>query len=93
MIETKIDKAKVFITARFKSKGSVLRETIEAVRLGIETRGNLASAEPADRASVVIRNAQKSCYVMQTILKPTPIRRQFTLNGEAFEPEPFRYKK
>jgi hypothetical protein len=93
MMKTKIDKAKVFVTARFKSEGSVLRGTIEAVGLGFETRCDLQSAEPAEKVAAVIRNAENGCYVMQTILKPTPIRRQFTLNGEAFEPESFRYKK
>ena len=34
MMKTKIDKAKVFVKARFKSEGSVLRETIEAAGLG-----------------------------------------------------------
>jgi len=92
-MKTKIDKAKVFVTARFKSEGSVLRGTIEAVGLGFETRCDLQSAEPAEKVAAVIRNAENGCYVMQTILKPTPIRRQFTLNGEAFEPESFRYKK
>jgi hypothetical protein len=93
MMKTKIDKAKVFVTARFKSEGSVLRGTIEAVGLGFETHCDLESAEPAEKVAAVIRNAENGCYVMQTILKPTPIRRQFTLNGEAFEPESFRYKK
>jgi hypothetical protein len=41
MMQTKIDKAKGFVTARFKSEVSVLREAIEAVGLAIETRCNL----------------------------------------------------
>jgi hypothetical protein len=43
MMKTKIDKTKVFVTDRFKSESSVLREAIEAVRLGIETRGDLGA--------------------------------------------------
>jgi len=92
MMKTKIDKAKVFVKARFKSEGSVLQETIEAVGLGFETRCELESAEPAERVAAVVRNAENGCYVMQTILKPTPVERQFTLNGAAFEPESFRHK-
>ena len=30
MLKTHIDKAKVFVTARFKNEGSVLRETVHA---------------------------------------------------------------
>jgi hypothetical protein len=36
-----------------------------------------------------MRNAEKGCYVMQTILKPTPVERQYTLNGKVFDPEAF----
>ena len=93
MMKTKIDKAKVFVTARFKSEGSVLRETIEAVGLGFVTRCELESAEPAEKVAAVIRNAENGCYVMQTILKPTPVEREFTLNGAAFNPESFAKNK
>ena len=89
MMRTKIVKAKVFVKARFKSEGSVLRQTIEAVGLGFETRCELESSEPAEKVAAVVRNAENGCYVMQTILKPTSVERQFTLNGVAFDPEAF----
>jgi hypothetical protein len=89
MMKTKIGKAKVFVTARFKSEGSVLRETVKAVGLGFETRVELESQEPAAKVAAVVRNAENGCYVMQTILQPTPVERKFTLNGEAFDPESF----
>jgi hypothetical protein len=87
MMKTKIDKAKIFVKARFKSEGSVLQETVEAVGLGFETRCELQSSEHPEKVAAVVRNAEKGCYVMQTILKPTPVERQFTLNGAAFDPE------
>jgi hypothetical protein len=93
MLKTHIDKAKVFVTARFKSEGSVLRETVQAEGLGFETRCELTSNEPADKVAKVVRNAENGCYVMQTILKPTPVERQFTLNGEAFDPESFSSRR
>jgi hypothetical protein len=92
MMKTKIDKAKVFVKARFKSEGSVLRETIQAEGVGFETRCELESAEAAEKVAAVIRNAENGCYVMQTILKPTPVERSFTLNGAAFVPESFPRK-
>jgi hypothetical protein len=92
MMKTHIDNAKVFVKARFKSEGSVLRETIEAVGLGFETRCELQSKELPENVAAVVRNAEKGCYVMQTILKPTPVERQFTLNGAAFDPEKFGKK-
>jgi hypothetical protein len=89
MMKTKIDKAKVFVTARFKSEGSVLRETVQAVGLGFETRCELESGEAPEKVAAVVRNAEKGCYVMQTILQPTPVERRFALNGAAFDPDRF----
>jgi hypothetical protein len=89
MLKTYIDKAKIFVTARFKSEGSVLRETVQAEGLGFEMRCELTSNETADKVAKVVHNAENGCYVMQTILKPTPVERQFTLNGEEFDPESF----
>jgi hypothetical protein len=93
MMKTRIDKARVFVTARFKSEGSVLRETVQAVGLGFETQCDLQSSEPAEKVAAVVRNAERGCYVMQTILQPTPIERHFTLNGTAFEPDKFPSRK
>jgi hypothetical protein len=93
MLKTHIDKAKVLVTARFKNEGSVLRETVKADGLGFETRCELISNEPPEKVAKVVRNAEKGCYVMQTILKPTPVERQFTLNGEAFNPEALASRK
>lgn len=87
MMKVHIDKAKVFVKARFKSEGSVLRETVQAIGLGFEMRCELESREPAEKVAAVVRNAEKGCYVMQTILQPTPVERQFALNGTAFDPE------
>jgi hypothetical protein len=87
MMKVQIDKAKIFVKARFKSEGSVLRETVKAVGLGFEMRCQLESGEPAEKVAAVVRNAENGCYVMQTILNPTPVEREFTLNGNAFDPE------
>lgn len=92
MMKTKIDKAKVFIKARFKSEGSVLRETVKAQGLGFETKLEIESTEPVERVAAVVRNAENGCYVMQTILHPTPVEREFALNGEPFDPDKLRKK-
>jgi hypothetical protein len=92
MLKTKVDKAKVFVKARFKNEGSVLRETVQAVGLGCEISTELESREPAEKVAAVVRNAEKGCYVMQTLLQPTPVDRHFSLNGESFEPESFPKK-
>jgi hypothetical protein len=93
MMKTNIAKAKVFVKARFKSEGSVLRETVQAVGLGFETRCELESNDAPEKVAAVVQNAENGCYVMQTILKPTPVERQFTLNGSRFNPDEFPTKR
>jgi hypothetical protein len=90
MMKVHIDKAKIFVKARFKSEGSVLRETVQAVGLGFEMRCELKSSEPAEKIAAVVRNAENGCYVMQTILRPTPVERHFALNGSAFDPDAYK---
>jgi hypothetical protein len=93
MLKTKIDKAKVFVTARFKNEGSVLRETLEAGGLAVATRCELESNESPDAVAKVVRNAEAGCYVIQTIRKPTPVESRFSLNGKPFDPHAFKSRR
>jgi hypothetical protein len=90
MLKTHIEKAKIFVTARFKNEGSVLRETVQAEGLGVETRCEITSNEPAEKVAKVIRNAEAGCYVIQTIRKPTAVKSEYTLNGAAFDPGSYK---
>ena len=89
MLKTHIDKAKIYVTARFKNEGSVLRETVQAEGLGVETRCEITSNEPPEKIAKVVRNAEAGCYVIQTIRKPTEVKSQYLLNGAAFDPAAF----
>jgi uncharacterized OsmC-like protein len=86
MMKVEIRKARVKVTARFKNEGSVLRETIDAQGVGFETDLDVESDAPPERVAAVVRNSEKGCYVMQTILKPTPVETRVTLNGADFDP-------
>ena len=92
MLKTHIEKAKVFVIARFKNEGSVLRETVQAEGLGVETRCEITSGEPAEKIAKVVRNAEAGCYVIQSIRNPTPVKSQYTLNGAAFDPDSYKQK-
>lgn len=87
MLKTHIDKAKIFVTARFKSEGSVLRETVQAEGLVVETRCEISSREPPENVAKVVRNAEAGCYVIQTIRRPTEVRSAYMLNGAPFDVE------
>jgi hypothetical protein len=93
MMKTKVDRACVFVKAKFKSEGSVLAETVKAQGLGFETRLELESKAPPERVAAVVRNAENGCYVLQSILNPVPVERSFALNGTEFDPEGFPRKK
>jgi hypothetical protein len=93
MMKTKIDKARVFVKAKFKSEGSVLAETVKAQGLGFETRLELESKEPPARVAAVVRNAENGCYVLQSLLNPVPVERKFALNGTEFDPEGYSRRK
>ncbi len=80
MMKVKINKARVHVTARFKNEGSVLRETVQAQGIGVE------SDEPPERVAAVIRNSEQGCYIMQTVKNPTPVETRVTLNGADFDP-------
>ena len=88
-MKIKIDKAKIHVTARFTAEGSVLRETIRSGSPGLEMRSEIFSSEPAEKVAALIRNAENGCYIMQTVLHPTPVTRQFTFNGAPFDPDRF----
>jgi organic hydroperoxide reductase OsmC/OhrA len=90
MLKTHIDKAKILVTARFKNEGSVLRETVQAQGLGVETRCEITSSEPAEKVAKVVRNAEQGCYVIQTIRNPTAVKSEYELNGQPFDPEAFK---
>jgi organic hydroperoxide reductase OsmC/OhrA len=90
MLKTPIDKAKVFVTARFKNEGSVLRETVQAESLGVETRCEITSREAPEKIAKVVRNAEAGCYVIQTIRKPTEVKSEYLLNGAALDPGAYK---
>ena len=90
MLKTRIDKAKVFVTARFKNDGSVLRETVQAEGLGVETRCEIVSDEAPEKIAKVVRNAEAGCYVIQTIRRPTKVKSVYMLNGASFDPSSYK---
>ncbi len=69
MMKTKIGKARVFVTAKFKSEGSVLAETVKAMGVGFETRLELESEEPPERVAqwyAMPRTGATSCRPSST---------------------------
>jgi hypothetical protein len=81
MMKTPIQKARVHVTMRNKTEGSVLQGTVQAGCLGIETQVELESDQPPDHVAAVIRNAENGCFTMQALLAPVEVTLTITLNG------------
>ncbi len=87
MLKMRIDKVRMHVSARYKVEGSVLNNTVQADMVGVETRLELESPEPAEQVARLVRNAEKGCFVMQALLKPVPITGVTVLNGRPLASE------
>ena len=81
MMKVSVNKARVHVTMRNKQEGSVLQGTVKASCLGIDTRVELESDEPAERVAALVRNAERGCFTMQALLEPVRFTTAFSLNG------------
>ncbi len=87
MMKVNVKSAKVTAKSRFRTEGSVLRETIRGSAMDFEMHIEIDSDSPPERVAALIRNAEAGCYVVQTIRNPTPVERTVALNGEPFDPD------
>ena len=81
MMKIQVNKARVHVTMRNKTEGSVLKGTVKATCLGIETRVELESDETPERIAALIKNAENGCFTMQALMEPVPFTSEATLNG------------
>ena len=85
MMKVAIDKARVYVTARFKVEGSVLGQTVRASLDDVQTRLEVESKESPDRVAGVVRNAENGCFVMQALLNPVPVSSTIVLNDSGLD--------
>jgi hypothetical protein len=85
MMKVPIDKARVYVTARFKVEGSVLGQTVRASLDDVRTRLEVESTAAPDRVAGVVRNAENGCFVMQALLNPVPVSSTVALNGSGLD--------
>ena len=82
MLKVSVDKARVHVTMRNKTEGSVLQGTVQASCLGFETRLEIESREPPERVQQLVAMAERGCYTMQALLAPVTFTHTTTLNGQ-----------
>ncbi len=88
MLKMKMDKVRMHVTARYKVKGSVLNDTVQAEMVGVETRLLLESPEPPEKIARLVRTAERGCFVVQGLLRPVPITATTVLNGQPLPVDP-----
>ncbi len=86
MMKIQINKARVHVAMRNKTEGSVLKGTVKAGCLGIETRVELESDETPERVAALLKNAENGCFTMQALMEPVQFTRTATLNGALLVP-------
>ena len=88
MMKIAVDNAKVTVRARFRTEGSVLKETILGDTTAFEVKIEIESTDPPERVAALIRNAEAGCFLMQAIRNPTDVQSAHKLNGEPLSIEP-----
>lgn len=86
MMKIQVNKARVHVAMRNKTEGSVLKGTVKAGCLGIETRVELESDETPERVAALLKNAENGCFTMQALMEPVQFTRTATLNGAPMAP-------
>lgn len=81
MMKIQVSKARVHVAMRNKTEGSVLKGTVKASCLGVETRVELESEETPERIAALIKNAENGCFTMQALLEPVAVATTVSLNG------------
>ena len=74
------------VTTRFHIEGSVLAGTLASRALEFDTYIELESPESRGALAQLVRVAEQSCYVLQSLLAPVRVNRSVVVNGDAFEP-------
>ncbi len=66
---------------RFFMKGSALQGTLHGGAIGLESQIEVESSEPPDKIRHLIRMGEQTCFTLQSLIHPVPIKTSVTLNG------------
>lgn len=66
---------------RFFMKGSALDGSLRGGSLGLETQIEVESSEPPEKIRHLVRMGEQTCFTLQSLVNPVPIKTSVTLNG------------
>jgi hypothetical protein len=67
---------------RFFMKGAALQGTLRGGSLGLETLIEIESDEPPEKIQHLVRMGEQTCFTLQSLLHPVPVKTSVILNGE-----------
>ena len=74
-----VDDVRMTVTTRWHIEGSIIKGTVRSAPLEFDTHIEVDSAEPPEVIATMLRVAEQTCYVVQS-LRAT-INKTFSLNG------------
>lgn len=81
-LKVPFESARVKLKAYFWEEGSVLAGTLQTGCDGFELDLEIKSDAPAEDIARLIKVCERGCFVMQTLIVPSPVTLNVTLNGE-----------
>lgn len=81
-MKVEITSGRVKVRGQFAREGSILANTIHGSCREVAVELEIESPAGHDQIAQLIRNAENSCYVMQTIANPVPTRLTARHNNE-----------
>ena len=66
---------------RFFMKGSALAGTLRGGSLGLETQIEVESSEPPEKIRHLVKMGEQTCFTLQSLINPVPVKTSVTLNG------------
>lgn len=67
---------------RFFMKGSALQGTLKGGALGLESQIEVESNETPEKIRHLIKMGEQTCFTLQSMINPVPVKTTVTLNGE-----------
>ncbi len=66
----------------FFMKGSALQGTMRGGAIGLESQIEVESSEPPEKIRHLIKMGEQTCFTLQSLINPVPVKTSVTLNGE-----------
>jgi hypothetical protein len=67
---------------RFFMKGSALQGTMRGGAIGLESHIEVESSEPPEKIRHLIKMGEQTCFTLQSLINPVPVKTAVILNGE-----------